>query len=165
MILIAIGSNLEGPWGLPLEAVQRAFDALDEPPLRLLRASRPIVTAPYGRTDQPDFVNAVAEIGTDLKPQALLQRLHAIERSAGRKRTLHWGPRTLDLDLIDYHGLVITADGATGSGRRLVLPHPGIADRTFVLQPIAEIAPDWCHPILGKTALSLLKRLEDTATE
>ena len=165
MILIAIGSNLEGPWGPPHEAVQRAFDVLDEPPLRLLRASRPIVTAPHGRIDQPDFVNAVAEIETDLKPQALLQRLHAIERSAGRKRTLHWGPRTLDLDLLDYHGLVVTADGATRSGRRLVLPHPGIAYRTFVLQPIAEIAPDWRHPILGETAPSLLKRLEDIETE
>ena len=163
MILIGIGSNIEGPFGSPQEAVGRAIAALDEPPLRLLRASKAIVTAPYGRTDQPDFVNAVAEIATDLEPRALLEHLLSIERRAGRERTLHWGPRTLDLDLLDYHGLVITGDGPSGSGRPLVLPHPGIPERRFVLQPIAEIAPAWRHPVLGETAQSLLRRLEGQA--
>jgi 2-amino-4-hydroxy-6-hydroxymethyldihydropteridine diphosphokinase len=165
MILIGIGSNLDGPWGSPDETVRRALTSLNNPPLRLLKASRAIVSAPYGRTDQPDFVNAAAEIDTGLEPQALLEHLHAIERSAGRHRTLHWGPRTLDLDLLDYHGLVIAgageADGAFEGGRALVLPHPGIPDRPFVLQPIAEIAPNWHHPVLGETALTLLRRLQD----
>jgi 2-amino-4-hydroxy-6-hydroxymethyldihydropteridine diphosphokinase len=165
MILIGIGSNLDGPWGSPHETVRRALTSLNDPPLRLLKASRAIVSAPYGRTDQPDFVNAAAEIDTGLEPQALLEHLHAIERSAGRQRTLHWGPRTLDLDLLDYHGLVIAgtgeADGACEGGRALVLPHPGIPDRAFVLQPIAEIAPNWHHPVLGETALTLLRRLQD----
>jgi 2-amino-4-hydroxy-6-hydroxymethyldihydropteridine diphosphokinase len=152
MILIGIGSNVSGPWGPPAATVARALAALDEAPLRLLKASRAIVTAPYGRTDQPDFVNAVAEIETGLEPSALLAHLHAIERRAGRRRTLRWGPRTLDLDLLDYHGLVNTDIP--------VLPHPGIPERSFVLAPIAEIAPHWRHPVLDETAATLLARIE-----
>jgi 2-amino-4-hydroxy-6-hydroxymethyldihydropteridine diphosphokinase len=162
MILIGIGSNVEGPWGPPHETVRRAFSALDEHPLRLLKASRAIVTAPYGRTDQPDFVNAVAEIGTDLEPRVLLEHLHAIERRAGRRRTLHWGPRTLDLDLLDHHGVVLSGLAGRAGEPPLVLPHPGIPERSFVLRPIAEIAPHWRHPVLGETASDLLKRLEES---
>ena len=160
MILIGIGSNLEGPWGPPHDTVQRAFAVLDATPLRLVKASRAIATAPYGRTDQPDFVNAVAEIETDLEPRALLAHLFAIERSAGRDRVLHWGPRTLDLDLLDYHGLVVVADEGEP---QLVLPHPGIPERSFVLGPIAEIAPHWRHPTLGETAQTLLERLDEAS--
>jgi 2-amino-4-hydroxy-6-hydroxymethyldihydropteridine diphosphokinase len=162
MILIGIGSNVEGPWGPPRETVRRALAALDEAPLRLLKASRAIVTAPFGRTDQPDFVNAVAEIETDLEPRALLERLHAIERRAGRRRTLHWGPRTLDLDLLDHHGVVLSGLAGRAGEPPLVLPHPGIPERSFVLRPIAEIAPHWRHPVLGETASDLLKRLEES---
>jgi 2-amino-4-hydroxy-6-hydroxymethyldihydropteridine diphosphokinase len=160
MILVGIGSNVQGPWGPPPETVRHAIAALDEAPVRLVKASRPIVTAPFGQTDQPDFVNAVAEIETTLDPRALLARLHAIERSAGRVRALRWGPRTLDLDLLDYDGLVDAREAGPAGEPPLVLPHPGIPERTFVLQPIAEIAPDWRHPVLGQTARALLRRLE-----
>jgi len=152
MILIGIGSNVSGPWGPPKATVERALTALDEAPLQRVKASRAIVTAPFGRIDQPDFVNAVAEIKTSLEPSALLAHLHAIERRAGRRRTLRWGPRTLDLDLLDYDGL-IDPDSP-------VLPHPGIPERSFVLAPIAEIAPHWRHPVLDETAATLLARLE-----
>jgi 2-amino-4-hydroxy-6-hydroxymethyldihydropteridine diphosphokinase len=158
MILIGIGSNVSGPWGPPAATVERALAALDEAPLHLVKASRPIVTPPFGLTDQPDFVNAVAEIETGLEPPALLAHLHAIERRAGRRRTLRWGPRTLDLDLLDYDGRVIAADPDLDDGP--VLPHPGIAERSFVLAPIAEIAPQWRHPVLDETAATLLARLE-----
>ena len=153
MILVAIGSNQTGPWGNPGEAVERALMQLDRDGMKLRTASRLLRTAPFGRTNQPDFVNAVAEIATSLPPEALLQKLHWIERCAGRRRTLHWGPRTLDLDLIDYHGLLRSPP------LRPVLPHPGIAEREFVLKPIAEIAPRWRHPVLHRSAAQLLRHL------
>ncbi|MCA3555198.1 2-amino-4-hydroxy-6-hydroxymethyldihydropteridine diphosphokinase [Aestuariivirga sp.] len=153
MILVALGANSDGPWGPPRAALQQALLYLDRGGITLRRASRLLVTAPLGVTGQPDFVNAVADVETALSPEDLLARLHGIEREAGRERTLRWGPRTLDLDLIDYHGL-IRRDAPP------VLPHPGIAGRIFVLAPIAEIAPDWRHPETGLTAPAMLERLD-----
>ncbi len=154
MILIALGSNQSGPWGTPREAVARAIERLNGRGIRLKRASTLLVSAPFGVTDQPPFVNAVAEVETGLSPEALLRRLHAIERMAGRRRSLRWGPRTLDLDLLDYDGLIRPEPA------RPVLPHPGIAERIFVLAPIAEIAPLWRHPVTRQTAEAMLQRLD-----
>jgi len=154
MILIALGSNQSGPWGTPREAVEQALLRLNGGGIRLKRASRLLISAPFGVTDQPPFVNAVAEVESALAPGPLLQRLHLIERLAGRRRTLRWGPRTLDLDLVDYHGLIRAAPD------RPVLPHPGIAARIFVLAPIAEIAPRWRHPVTHLTAAAMLRRLD-----
>lgn len=151
MILIGIGSNLSGPWGNSGETVARALRELGRDRLKLVKASRLLMSRPYGNVRQPAFVNAVAEIATHLPPEALLARLHSIERAAGRRRTKRWGPRTLDLDLLDYHGLVRLG--------RLVLPHPGIGDRLFVLVPLAEIAPRWVHPVHHATARRLMWRL------
>ena len=153
MILIALGSNSNGPWGTPGETVAEALRRLNAGGIRVRRASRLLVTAPFGVTDQPDFVNAVAEVDTALPPDGLRKRLHIIERLAGRRRTLRWGPRTLDLDLLDYHGLIRPAPPP-------VLPHPGIAERIFVLAPIAEIAPQWRHPETRLTAAAMLKKLD-----
>jgi 2-amino-4-hydroxy-6-hydroxymethyldihydropteridine diphosphokinase len=122
--------------------------------VKLKRVSRLLRSSPFGRTDQPEFVNAVAEIETALPPKALLQRLHHIERMAGRRRTLRWGPRTLDLDLLDYHGRIETKPG------RPVLPHPGMPARIFVLAPIMEIAPRWRHPQSHQTARTMLGNLD-----
>lgn len=154
MILIALGSNRQGPWGLPRDTVEKALARLNGGGIRVKRASSLLVSAPFGVTDQPPFVNAVAEVATALGPEALLQRLHLIERMAGRRRTLRWGPRTLDLDLLDYDGLLRPAPA------RPVLPHPGIAERIFVLAPIAEIAPRWRHPVSHLTAAAMLRRLD-----
>jgi 2-amino-4-hydroxy-6-hydroxymethyldihydropteridine diphosphokinase len=154
VILIALGSNQPGPWGSPTASVERALTELAISPLRCLRASSLIVTAPFGMTDQPDFVNAVALIETGLQPQRLLACLHAIEARAGRKRGIKWGPRTLDLDIIDYDGRKINEKNPA-----LNLPHPGIAGREFVLRPIAEIAPQWRHPVSHLTAAEMLERL------
>jgi 2-amino-4-hydroxy-6-hydroxymethyldihydropteridine diphosphokinase len=151
MILIALGSNLEGPWGTPSQTLMRALIELSLHNIRVTKVSTLIETAPFGVLDQPHFVNAVAEIETSHKPEPLMQILHAVENRAGRKRLKHWGPRTLDLDLLDYNGLIINT--------ALKLPHPGIAERDFVLAPIDEIAPHWTHPITGKTAALTLREL------
>ena len=160
MILVALGSNVPGPWGAPLETVQRALTELDRPPLRLVRASRLIRTAPMGHHDQPDFINAVAIVATALDAPELLACLHDIELAADRRRSLRWGPRTLDLDLLDYDGRIISeADEVRTRHGLMVLPHPGIAERAFVLGPIAEIAPDWRHPVTAKSAQEMLAEL------
>jgi len=153
MILIALGSNISGPWGTPEQSVQRALLALDRNGIKLLKASRLLLTAPFGRPNQPPFVNAVAHVTTHLPPLALLQKLHEIERQAGRRRTTRWGPRTLDLDIVDYHGLV------RPSGN-LILPHPGIAERIFVLKPISELTATWRHPVSHLSARNMLRKLK-----
>ena len=154
MILVALGSNRAGPWGTPEATINRAIAALNRNGLRLRRASRLIATSPFGITGQAAFVNAVAEIATSMPPAALLAKLHHIERLAGRRRNLRWGPRTLDLDLLDYHGLLRFRP------RRPILPHPGIAGRIFVLAPLSEIAPRWRHPVSRLNAAAMLRRLD-----
>lgn len=154
MILIALGSNKAGPWGSPRQTVERALAELDRDGLKLEGASRLIVSAPFGRLDQPPFINAVASVATHLPPEALMGKLHRIERSAGRRREVRWGPRTLDLDLLDYHGLVQQDPAGP------ILPHSGIAERIFVLKPLAELAPSWIHPVLRESAATLLGKLD-----
>ncbi|MFO1035033.1 MAG: 2-amino-4-hydroxy-6-hydroxymethyldihydropteridine diphosphokinase [Hyphomicrobiales bacterium] len=150
MILIALGSNLSGPWGAPADTLERAFAALNAWPLHLVARSPVLRTAPYGRKNQPDFCNAVALVETHLPPEALLRRLHMIERQAGRQRRLRWGPRTLDLDLLDYHGLVRPRRGL--AIKPLALPHPEMLLRSFVMEPLAAIAPQWKHPVTHEAA-------------
>jgi 2-amino-4-hydroxy-6-hydroxymethyldihydropteridine diphosphokinase len=157
LILIGLGSNLSGPWGTPQATVARALRELDDGPIRLLEKSRLSCTEPFGVKNQPVFVNAVAAVFTHLPPDALMRRLHGIEQSAGRQRRRRWGPRTLDLDLLDYHGLIRAK--RTRSVKPLVLPHPGIAERLFVLEPIAEIAPMWRDPITKQTAAFTIRKL------
>lgn len=144
MILIGLGSNVDGPWGNPRETMLRALRELDGSGTELVTASRLFETSPFGKINQPTFVNAVAQIRTVMPPEALMQHLHDIERRAGRRRRLRWGPRTLDLDLLDYHGLVRHG--------RLKLPHPGIPERDFWLTPLMELVPRWRHPVKQQTA-------------
>src|SRR5215211_3014960 len=152
MILIGLGSNLDGPWGPPSSILRRAIGCLDSLGCRLISASAFVRTSPYGKIDQPDFLNAVARIATRMTPEALLDYLQSIERQAGRTRGERWAPRPLDLDILDYNGIVRETPAAG-------LPHPRIPHRPFVLRPITEIAPRWRHPILGKTAAQMLQPL------
>ena len=162
MIIIGLGSNVDGPWGTPTESVDRALQALNSEVTQVVGASDSMRTKPFGNVDQPDFINAIAIIATDLPPEELMQHLHDIELAADRRRTVRWGPRTLDLDLLDYDGLVLTGTGkATGHQSPLVLPHPGIEQRAFILTQLAEIAPQWRHPVFKQTAAQLLDELPD----
>ncbi|MBG1231668.1 2-amino-4-hydroxy-6-hydroxymethyldihydropteridine diphosphokinase [Aestuariivirga litoralis] len=157
MILVALGSNMTGPWGTPHQTVTRALAELNTFPLRLKAASTLLVTKPFGVLNQPDFVNAAAWIETALPPETLLRKLHEIEKRAGRKRRRRWGPRTLDLDLLDYNGQIKRKP--SDMPKALILPHPGLAARRFVLEPVAEIAPRWKHPQRHLSPAQLLAHL------
>ena len=129
---VALGANI----GDPRRQLLAAFDDLDRLPGTRVRARSSLYrSAPAGYADQPDFLNAVAELDTALEPEALLAALQEIEARHGRERSFRNAPRTLDLDLLLY------GDRAAAS-ERLTLPHPRMHDRSFVLQPLAEIAPD-----------------------
>lgn len=134
---IGLGANLNEP----LQQLQHAVAALQQlPASRLLQVSSFYGSKPMGPADQPDYVNAVAEITTGLQPELLLQQLQAIEQQQGRMRKAErWGPRTLDLDILLFGNQIIqTAD--------LTIPHYGMKQREFVLYPLAEIAPDLILP-------------------
>ena len=110
-------------------------------------------TSPVGTVDQPPFYNAVLRLQTSYTPRRLLVELLRLEKDVfGRTRTVPWGPRRIDLDLLLYGSETVSEDG-------LVVPHPRMAERRFVLQPLCDIAPDLLHPVLGKTAIELLNGL------
>ncbi len=132
---------MAGRFASPAKAITAAMLTLDGPDIQVIRRSRLYRSAAWPNVDDPEFINAVVSVETDLPPDALLGRLHAVEAEFGRVRGRPNAPRTLDLDLIDYAGRVSAA------GESPILPHPRLADRAFVLLPLAEVAPDWRHPI------------------
>jgi 2-amino-4-hydroxy-6-hydroxymethyldihydropteridine diphosphokinase len=152
VILIGLGANLPSVAGGPLDTLEAALRRLKASGVRIAARSRWYRTAPVPVSDQPWFVNGVARVETVLDPAALLALLRQIEREYGRQRTVRNAARTLDLDIIDYNGRL-------ESGPDLTLPHPRMQDRAFVLLPLAEVAPGWRHPVLGKTVETLISAL------
>jgi 2-amino-4-hydroxy-6-hydroxymethyldihydropteridine diphosphokinase len=121
---------------------------------QLLLVSSIYETAPWGKTDQPDFLNQVILIDTRFNPEELLKSILSIEENGGRKRTVKNAPRTIDIDILFYNDLILEKPGLT-------IPHPRIAIRRFVLEPLNEISPEFVHPVLGKTIRQLLLECKD----
>ena len=136
---------------LDIEEALRAFST--DPRIRVEKVSSLIVTKPYGGVEQDDFLNGVVLLDTLYSPAELLCKLHEIEAAAHRERTLRWGPRTLDLDILFYDKLIYEDDN-------LIVPHVDLHNRDFVLKPMAEIAPRFRHPILQKTMQQLWEELQ-----
>ena len=146
---IAIGSNMDSP-----EAnCREAADLIDDhPAISVSSRSSLYETEPFGNTEQDWFVNSVIEVTTHLSPELFFKACLAIEKVMGRVRDEKWGPRVIDLDILFYDDFVFKE-------RNLEIPHPGIAERSFVLVPMNEIAPDHVHPKLKKTIEALLEQL------
>jgi len=146
---VGLGSNL----GEREAMIRLALDDLARlPQTTLVRASSLYDTEPTGDVDQPNFLNAVAQLDTELTARQLLWNLLLIEKRLGRVRTQKWGPRTIDLDLLLFGSQVVEEDD-------LSVPHPELTRRSFVLVPLVELDPLLVHPVTGETLLDLLSRL------
>lgn len=145
---IGLSSNLSDP----VQQVLQAFDELAElRKTQLIAKSKLYLNPPMGPQDQPDYINAVVQLSTKLQAEELMEELQTLERLHHRDRIIHWGPRTLDLDMLLYEHEEISSE-------RLTVPHPGLKQRIFVVQPLLEIAPELILPDGTKLA-SLMKEL------
>jgi 2-amino-4-hydroxy-6-hydroxymethyldihydropteridine diphosphokinase len=155
-VFVGVGSNI----GDRSAYLQKALDAIGLlPSTTVIQSSSVYETSPVGNHDQPRFLNAVIELSTSLLPGELLKRLQRIEKDLGRTKTVHWGPRTIDLDILLYDDRVIISKGLT-------IPHPRLEERRFVLVPLVELDPAVVHPVEHKRMDEILagcSSVEDVA--
>lgn len=157
--LISIGANVPGSWGTPVATLSRALDILEQNRVFTVARSRIYRTQPhFGAGLMPNFYNAVVLARAEHSIGGLLRLFKVIERRAGRRVRGRWSARALDLDLVDYGGRIINWPALNRAGGPLVLPHPLMHERGFVLVPLEEAAPQWRHPALGLTAGAFLRR-------
>lgn len=148
-VYVAVGSNM----GQKEAYIENGIKELSEiPEIRVEKVSDLIITKPYGGVEQDDFVNGAIKLRTMLSQNELLDVLHQVEAHADRKRLVHWGPRTLDLDILFYDDLVYEDE-------ELIIPHVDMENRTFVLKPLLDLCPNKRHPIHGKTMTQLYQEL------
>ncbi len=155
---------MPGPWGTPQQTLRQALCELDRANVTVRGCSCIYRSRAYGVDGQPDYLNAVVEVSSFAPPEALLGKLHKIEKKAARARGERWGARTLDLDLLDWKGRIVGSGVENGRRgqlgfKKLSLPHPGIVKRPFVMMPLAELLPNWHHPLTGEIASQIAKRV------
>jgi 2-amino-4-hydroxy-6-hydroxymethyldihydropteridine diphosphokinase len=155
MIIIGIGSNLPSiSYGSPIMNCETSLDLIARNGVDIVSRSSWYETVPIPVSDQPNFINGVIGVETKLSSSKLLAFLHEIEGQLGRERSVKDAARIIDLDLIAYHDEVVESESLT-------LPHPRMTARAFVAGPLAEIAPEWHHPISGLSILEILSNLSD----
>lgn len=167
MILIALGSNRQGKWGSPSSVLERAVGELDKlPGTGVLHGGQLYETAGVGPGQPGTFVNSVIALECHCGPEVLLRRVKRIERLAGPRSARRWGPRILDLDILDFRGIIRgwpdqgqLNDAAIRS--QLILPHPLLHLRPFVLAPLMDVAPHWRHPVFHRTARDFWQRMRN----
>jgi 2-amino-4-hydroxy-6-hydroxymethyldihydropteridine diphosphokinase len=173
--MLAIGGNLPSEIGDPLVTLKRAVLTLSDVKSRVLKVSRFFKTPCFPAGAGPDFVNAALVVESALDAEGMLARLHEIEAEFGRTRETRWAGRTLDIDLIGG-GDVVLPDAATyahwrdlpleeqmkAAPSQLILPHPRLQDRAFVLVPLNDVAPDWIHPVSGQSVAEMLNNLPES---
>ena len=176
LYLTALGGNLRSTAGSPVQTLAAALTAMPDAVGEIRAVSRFFTTPAFPPGAGPDYVNAAASIQSDLEPGELLTALHGIEASFARERTERWGQRTLDLDLLARGQAVLPdvgtyeewrnlppADQRVSAPDRLILPHPRLHERGFVLIPLNDIAPHWVHPVLKRSVAEMCADLPDDA--
>ena len=173
---IAFGGNVETNFGSPLQTMEMALGCLEEAPIRITAKSRFFDTPAFPVGSGPNFVNGVVMVETTLSAEDLLDRLHAIEADFGRERKSRWGARMLDLDILFCEGDILPNSEiwqkwhdlppemqTIEAPDQLILPHPRMQDRGFVLVPLADVAADWVHPVLQESVLDMLAALSENS--
>jgi 2-amino-4-hydroxy-6-hydroxymethyldihydropteridine diphosphokinase len=150
-VFLLLGSNL----GIRELFLQQAVQLIEQTIAPVTKASGIYETQSWGKTDEPDYLNQVVQLATELPAQTVLERILNIEVILGRKRDVKWGSRIIDIDILFYGDEIINEPG-------LIVPHPELHNRRFTLEPLEELAPDFIHPVLKKSVLKLKKELKDS---
>lgn len=172
--LVAFGGNVASKFGNPAETMSAALDYLEQDGVRIASKSKIFSSESYPDPSDPEFANGVVEILDDREPADLLANFHQVEAYFGRQRVSRWGARTLDLDILTcddqvlpdevswrrWHDLPVNRQ-AIETPDHLILPHPRLQDRAFVLVPLMDIAPEWVHPVLGKSVRQMHDELPE----